>query len=101
MATIKSPGLQMAMLLDDLSNVALTLDAKNESSEIRYHEDDVINALTIFMHVCGNFAIHQYIDKKIEAPKSLKHHIKCAEKLRKWMIDMTGIDPHKYFSQKP
>lgn len=91
-------GFEMAAALDFLSGSALEMDAAGASEDIRYTEDDAINALLIFMHIVNNVAIHKYEDHQTPMRRSLPHHIKQAKEMRKWFIRMVGVDPHRYFT---
>lgn len=88
----------MAEAIEYLSDEAIELDAAGKSEEIRYNEDDAINALILFMHITNNVAIHRYHDKGTPIERSLPHHIKQGKELRQWFIRMVGIDPHKYYA---
>lgn len=93
-------GLEMARMLDGISDIALDMDSKGVSANVRYAPEDVMNALIIFMHVCSNVGIHKFIDKKLDMSVSLEKHSKNAIQLRNWVKRVTGVDPYQFFSQK-
>lgn len=87
----------MAAALEYLADSAVEIDASGNGEDIRYNEDDAMNALMVFMHVVNNVAIHKYEDEGTPVKRSLPHHIKQAKDLRLWFMRMVGVDPHKYF----
>jgi len=90
-------GLLIAEILEKTASACLKLDASEKSDNIRYQDVDVMNALLIFMHICNNVAIHNYMDKGIPIDKSIGKHMKHGLQLRKFVKSMTGVDPSKFY----
>ena len=92
-------GLAIATILDSLCDTTLHLDAENESEGIRYTEEDVMNALQVFMHVTGNYAIHKLMDEHGQDMNKVEHMQMNAAKLADWLLDMTGINSRTFYSK--
>ena len=97
---MKNAGLEIASILDKLCDTTLHLDAENESADIRYNEDDVMNALQIFSHVTGNYTIHRLMDKNGHDMDKADQMIKHYKKLSEWLLKTTGINSRTFYSPK-
>jgi hypothetical protein len=87
----------IAQILDELSMLLLTLDADEESYNIRYTEADAMNATLIFMHVLGNIAIHRMLDQQIPMEEACKKHEEHGKRIRQIVKEITDCDPHEFY----
>lgn len=99
---IVNKGLAMAQVLDELSSATLELDASMESEDIRYTEEDVMNALQIAMHVWQNAQIHNGFDKEgITNMKDWsKRNLGVWKRLSALVYEITGVNSRTYYKEK-
>src|SRR5262245_26109105 len=92
-----SAGKWVADRLQELADQALTLDADNISAEILYTEEDAMNALMIFSHVCSNIAIHKMLANNLPVEEARTLHEQKGNDLAEVFIHLTGIDSRTYY----
>lgn len=96
--TPKARGREVSARLDELSDDTLSIDADEVGDEISYTEQDAMNALQIFMHVCSNISIHHYMKSGIPLHDTVPAHVKKAKKLSILFKEFTGIDSRTFYN---
>lgn len=86
--------------IDLLADLALEMDASNESAAILYTDEDAMNALLIFNHVCGNILIHRHQNDGLDIERASAVSVRMGGLLRQLFKSFTGIDPHEYYKAK-
>lgn len=93
-----SSGILVAETVSKLSDMTLNLDSTNQSADIRYTDEDVMNVLHIFNHIVSNYVIHHiYQDKKVPLQKASDRQFEFGSKMREFIREFTGIDPATYY----
>lgn len=87
----------LSRTLENLADIVLEMDAKDESADFVYSDDDVIYALMIFNSIVCNKFIHRMLDKDMDASKMDKSITKHAKNIKKFFTTATGVDPIEYF----
>lgn len=90
---------EMVLILEAAANIALEMDASNESADIRYTDADAMNALLVFSHVVSNIGIHRMLEDS--APWSESGQIAISEARARHLAqvfrEITGIDSTTYY----
>lgn len=78
--------------INQWADVMLTADADEWAYRLDYYPRDLMNATLIFQHVASNIGI------KAGRIDSGQRATEYGERLRQLVIDMTGYDPHTFWS---
>lgn len=92
---------QMATGLDLLCDLSLAMDAEGEGAQLRYNDEDAMNALQVFMHVTQNILFHNMCDKGIHGDPAVRIATKRAHELKRCFYGLTGIDSGTFYQDKP
>lgn len=77
--------------INQWADIMLEADAGEWAHRLSYFPRDLMNATLIFQHVASNIGIKAgHIDEQKAA--------EYGERLRRLIVDMTGYDPHKFWS---
>lgn len=98
MKPLPSTAPAIATILKELHDAFWELDADEKSQHIRYTEDDVMHATKIFIHVLSNVSIHKMMEDGLTAEEGGREHGEHGKRIRQLVIDMTGFDPHDFYS---
>lgn len=79
--------------IEQWANICLMADADRWAFYLNYDSEDVMNVSLLLNHVCSNIGIKAGIIREKEA-------VEFGERIRKLIMDMTGIDPHNIVSDK-
>ena len=77
--------------INQWADIMLEADAKEWAYRLSYFPRDLMNATLIFQHVASNIGIKA---GRIDKQKAQQF----GERLRQLIIDMTGYDPHKFWT---
>lgn len=87
----------LSKTLENLADIVLEMDAKNESAEFEYSDDDAVNALMIFNSVVANRLIHAQMRANVPPKRIDKRVARYAKNLNNCFVNATGIIPKDYF----
>lgn len=84
-------------VLNDLADVILDISAKERFHELRFTEEDVINASIIFSNICSSYAYH---NNSVPFKKALKRAEYFGTEMHSLIKTLCGLDMKKYIKEQ-